>query len=218
MKVIAIWDIHGRDCRKEIIEQPFDKCIFMWDYFDSYDISIEDQIQNFNEILKFKRNNKYKVTLLIWNHDFHYTSFTEDRYSWFNSTLKLQISNLISNLIEDEILEIAYEYNNISFSHAWFSNTWYKWLDTQEDWDMKILEFNREDCSWNWNSILQWPIWIRPEALITDMLEVGWIKYKQVVGHTRQENIIPWELTCIDCLENRQYLIIEDWVMRVWTF
>ena len=75
-KIVVIGDIHGRDTWKEIIakEEPFDKVVFLGDYFDSYYISFKNQFINYNEIIKYKDDNKDKVITLFGNHELHYIS------------------------------------------------------------------------------------------------------------------------------------------------
>ena len=68
MKTIVIGDIHGRTIWKQIVRHnTFDKVVFEGDYFDSFDISVKDQLKNFNEIIKFKERFPDKVVLLIGN-------------------------------------------------------------------------------------------------------------------------------------------------------
>ena len=73
MRIVLIGDIHGRTNWKEIIfkEEKADKFIFFGDYFDPYDknLTVNDVINNFNEILQFKIENPNKVILLIGNHE-----------------------------------------------------------------------------------------------------------------------------------------------------
>ena len=57
-KVIGIGDTHGRVLWKDIVskEKDADKIIFIGDYFDThYDISVDQQIENFKEILDFQK-------------------------------------------------------------------------------------------------------------------------------------------------------------------
>lgn len=76
MKIIVIADIHGRSIWKEIIskENDFDSVIFLGDYFDTHGggYSANRQIENFKDIIAYKKANMDKVTLLIGNHDVHY--------------------------------------------------------------------------------------------------------------------------------------------------
>ena len=58
MKIIAIGDLHGKDCWKEFLNQDFDEAIFLGDYFDSYTLSREQQYLNFRD--KRKINGKKK--------------------------------------------------------------------------------------------------------------------------------------------------------------
>jgi predicted phosphodiesterase len=54
MKLIVISDVHGRAIWKEIVAQNeyVDKFILLGDYFDSFDIAANEQILNFQEIIK----------------------------------------------------------------------------------------------------------------------------------------------------------------------
>ena len=69
MKYILIGDIHGRTNWKQIVEKEkdADKFIFFGDYFDPYDwsLSLNEIVNNFNDILEFKNKNPNKVILLI---------------------------------------------------------------------------------------------------------------------------------------------------------
>ena len=83
MKTLVLGDQHGRSNWKLAVhlENP-DRVVFMGDYFDSFDISGVEQIQNFKEIIEYKETaftnagkdeqHKTKVVLLIGNHDHHY--------------------------------------------------------------------------------------------------------------------------------------------------
>jgi predicted phosphodiesterase len=85
MKITIIGDTHGRSKWKNIVEKEkdADKIIFIGDYFDAKDggYSANRQIENFKEIVEFKRNNPDKVILLIGNHDFHYLKGVNEEYS-----------------------------------------------------------------------------------------------------------------------------------------
>lgn len=55
MKTVVIGDIHGRSIWKLIvnIENP-DRIIFIGDYFDSFNIKGEEQLNNFLDIIEYK--------------------------------------------------------------------------------------------------------------------------------------------------------------------
>lgn len=81
---LLIPDIHGRDFWKDAISKidiNETKIIFLGDYLDPYlhefeDVSKEEvykkSINNFKEILEFKKSNPENVTLLVGNHDLTY--------------------------------------------------------------------------------------------------------------------------------------------------
>ena len=61
-KVIILPDIHGRTFWKYALEHidEFDKVIFLGDYLDPYPhegITFDESVENFKEILEFKKNN-----------------------------------------------------------------------------------------------------------------------------------------------------------------
>lgn len=77
MKIIIIGDIHGRTFWKEAVKDitENDKVIFLGDYLDPYPregILRKDAIENFKEILAFKREYPDNVILLWGNHDHGY--------------------------------------------------------------------------------------------------------------------------------------------------
>lgn len=108
--MIIIPDIHGRTFWKSAIEQKEkdEKIIFLGDYLDHYDyeknsenelITPEKAIENFKEILNYKKNNN-NIILLQGNHDYiHYNlnsfdcrkyyKYEEDINMLFKDNLKL---------------------------------------------------------------------------------------------------------------------------------
>lgn len=73
MKIIVNPDVHGRHFWEESAKliNEMDKIIFLGDYFDPYDfekISVEDAIENFQKIIKFKQRYDDKIILLFGNH------------------------------------------------------------------------------------------------------------------------------------------------------
>ena len=75
-KVLIIPDVHGRTFWKDAIKGREDwKIIFLGDYLDPYcyeGINYEMALDNFKDILDFKRAHPENVTLLIGNHDCTY--------------------------------------------------------------------------------------------------------------------------------------------------
>lgn len=75
---LIIPDVHGRMFWKEaVLKYPNMPVIFLGDYLDPYhnhieDISADEALRNFEEILAYKRANSKRVVLLLGNHDLHY--------------------------------------------------------------------------------------------------------------------------------------------------
>ena len=67
-KLIIIPDVHGRDFWKTIKQVKDTQIVFLGDYLDPYtgmeNITPEQSIDNFQEILDFADSNKDMVTLL----------------------------------------------------------------------------------------------------------------------------------------------------------
>jgi predicted NodU family carbamoyl transferase len=218
MKTVVVWDIHWISMWKEVLkkEQDFDRFVFIGDYFDSFNIAVWEQISNFEDILKFYKENKAKVILLLGNHDFQYLPDIKETYSWFNPATKISVSHTLKHLLDKWIIKTHYkdDENKILFSHAWISKWWldYNNIKKINKWNFSLesLLFNRYDHSHYWDYFLQSPIRIRPTALIDNM--VDW--YIQVVWHTRQKSINNmWDLWLIDALEHWCYITIEDWTI-----
>lgn len=223
MQIVAIGDIHGRDTWEEIVSRngQADQIVFVGDYFDSFKISIQDQMDNFRQILDYKRRHKDKVILLMGNHDFHYIHPGE-RYSGYNDTLTYVAGFEIDAAIRDGLLQICHQENGFLFTHAGVTKTWLRGIGVEPDVPKdlaKILNeefvdnpgafcFDQRDTSYCGNDKRQSPIWVRPECLVQDALD----GYVQIIGHTISESIVFWSenVIGIDALEHEQYLILYD--------
>lgn len=228
MKIIAIGDIHWRDCWKQIVEQEYDKVIFMWDYFDTFKkLSPAQQLTNFLEIVELKNNNWDKVIMLLGNHDYHYLPTTDAIYSGFQPIGKTIFWPEIWDWIHSLTIEAAWQRENFLFTHAWLSSTraeenmyWPEFKDGIHN-NLNVLLLNEPDRFWFYpwdisrtgNNKHQSPIRIRPEALNEDMF---W-EYTQIVWHTTVKDIdINDPIVQIDALESWQYLIIQDGNLSIW--
>ena len=246
MKLVAIGDIHGRDIWKQIIakEQDADEFVFVGDYFDSFTVKGVDQINNFLDIIEFKKQSKVPVILLIGNHDYHYYPGIEDSgTSGYQTLLAPSIKHVVGD--NKQHLQAAYQSGEFVFTHAGLSSEWLD--DIIEDWNVdnvvdKVNELFQyqpgliayrsfkmvNETEWYGaqgygNESFQSPIWIRPSALMTANKKTLRKKIIQVVGHTPQDNIdIEGKSTggryyFIDTLEYNQgqYLIVEDGVVSL---
>jgi UDP-2,3-diacylglucosamine pyrophosphatase LpxH len=225
MRIIALGDTHGRDTWKKIIaKENFDKIVFIGDYLDSRDgISGETQLQNFIDILQYKRENIDKVVLLFGNHDFHYLPTSREPYSQYQHMFRDQFQNVLVEAIDERLLQMCYSHGNFLFSHAGFTKTWCKTkmgnpnpsgdsfvegVNTLFLTDPNSFEFTPgESFSWTGDDITQTPIWVRPYSLVKDKID----RYLQIVGHTTVERIeVGHEIVPIDAIGSGEYLIIED--------
>jgi Icc-related predicted phosphoesterase len=192
-KVIVFGDIHGRDCWKKVIENfNADLYIFLGDYFTSRElISVEDQIKNYEEILKFKAENPDKVIMNIGNHDTEAMKYYwAECYPQFCSTYLREEDNKQFFLDNTQWCHVI---DNIVFSHAGISKVWFddvitKYPEVQTFEDLNKLDPSEifgfipagtYDCYGD--SYTQSLTWIRPEALKGCAVE----STIYVVGHTR---------------------------------
>lgn len=130
-KVLVLPDIHGRKFWKKPCQniQDFDKIVFLGDYLDPYgfeNISVTDAIENFKEIINFKKNNMEKVILLIGNHDCPYYSDIYFSFSSWHCRHSTMWHKDIHKLFEDnlDLFQLAYSYDNILFTHAGVESEW----------------------------------------------------------------------------------------------
>lgn len=220
MKLIAIGDIHGKDTWKKIAKQPFDKFIFIGDYFDSFYITGYDQIVNFKQIISFKNKNPDKVVLLIGNHDYHYLNGVSEQYSGFQGVYQHEIQALLEKNIH--LMQMAHKHDNLLFTHAGVTKTWLNnnsidiTLHNIDEGLNFIFKRGRlqfrftpgPNCSNYGDDITQSPIWVRPTSLLKDPIDT----LIQIVGHTSQEHLqITPNLILIDTLDtSKEYLVYEN--------
>ena len=245
MKLVAIGDIHGRDIWKQIVakEHDADEFVFVGDYFDSFTVKGPDQINNFLDIIEFKKQSKVPVILLIGNHDHHYYPGVDDSgTSGYQTLLAPSIKYVVNE--NKQYLQAAYQVGEFVFTHAGLSSEWLD--DSIVMWDVPNLAMYVNDLFYYQpnkiayrsykqigdqvygaqgygNEAFQGPIWIRPAALMNANKKTLRKKIIQVVGHTPQDNIdIEGKATggryyFIDTLEYNQgqYLIVKDGVVSL---
>ena len=245
MKLVAIGDIHGRDYWKQIIEQEQDADVFVFvgDYFDSFTIKGSDQINNFLDIVEFKKQSKVPVILLIGNHDYHYYPGIEDSgTSGYQTLMAPSIKHVVSD--NKQYLQAAYQVGEFVFTHAGLSSEWLD--DIVNGWSVDSLDATINDLfrfqpnklayrsykqvgstiygvGGYGSETFQGPLWIRPKALMAANKKTLRKQIIQVVGHTPQDNIdIKGKSTggryyFIDTLEygQNQYLVVKDGVVSL---
>ena len=206
MKTIILGDTHGRSNWKLAIaqDQP-DRVIFIGDYFDSFDFSGVEQIDNFKQIIQYKENNpQVEVVMLIGNHDHHY--FPEIGYTG-TSGYQSGIAPSITQVVDENRhhLQMAYGFGDFLCTHAGVSPVFMDQVFGENDWSIetvvvdlnelfkykpKAFEFNGFESSGD--NTTQTPIWIRPRSLMAANKKhpKGLKKdYIQVVGHTQMHKL-----------------------------
>ena len=225
MKITIIGDTHGRTKWNRIVmnENDSDLFVFIGDYFDSKDgHSGKEQIQNFKDIIQFKRDNFDKVILLIGNHDFHYLRGVNEEYSGYQWGNSKNINKVLQPVVDEGLLQICHQEDKYFFSHAVLTKTWCDNYNIDKNnlqesinnlfkTNIERFRFTMGDnLSFGGNDVTQPPIWVRPQSLVKDMVE-GIVC---VVGHSQVNNVTIMEddnLILIDCLGfTDSYLIIEN--------
>jgi len=227
MKIIALGDTHGRDTWKKITAgNDFDKIVFIGDYFDTHEAILpQRQMENFRDLVTYKRAYTDKVILLFGNHDYHYLRTADEQYSGFQYLHQTGIQELLHEAIDEELLQMCFVSGKILFVHAGITKTWCE----ANNIDVKNIEqsvndlFKYKPGSFRFtpgrnfspygDDICQSPVWVRPGSLLKDRVD----NYIQVVGHTPQDKlVITDDVILIDTLgTSGQYLQIVDGIISV---
>lgn len=218
MKVIFISDLHGRDFWKKAIERDSDLFICLGDYFDSFDISKDKQVENFKELLFYAKSNK-KIQLLLGNHDIHYilwhTQYFEFmRGSGYSEELLYKVISLYNE--NKDLFKVAWQHNDILATHAGICQKYY---DTYlKKFHERYTNFNIADflnLLWDQRSGLLMKVgqkrggkneqggifWADKSELLADPLQ----GFTQIVGHT--------PIPCIEDIKkgSKLYQFTYDW-------
>lgn len=225
LKHIIFGDIHGRNNWYPIVKKYIDDnnviFVFIGDYFDSFDLPVNQQITVFNHILSLKDEYPERFILLFGNHDYHYLSFVTEKYPGYSPILQMNIGYTLDSAFNKRVFDVVYQYDNVLFSHAGITKTFIKNYGIKNDKYLTIklnelLYYKPNAFCFNNNSINdfsgddinQSPLWVRPNSLSKDYIK----GYKQVVGHTVQKDgvkVIKNKIYIVDCLW-MQYLVYEN--------
>lgn len=132
MKILVIPDIHEnyKDALENIKnnKDQVDKVVVLGDYVDSFEDKLNgpNMINGFNELCLMKRKEPNKFNIILGNHDLSYISNTRDgeRVSGHQYKYAEQYRTMFENNLD--ILDICCKYDDIIFSHAGISRTWYR--------------------------------------------------------------------------------------------
>jgi hypothetical protein len=190
MKILAVPDVHGthhwEKAREKIGE--VDRVIFLGDYFDGWENSWPDQMDNFHRICEFREENQDKVDLCVGNHELHY--LIEASYSGKQRSRQHDIREAVRRVYR--YLRVIYEYDGWLFSHAGLSTEWMRDLNVTEI--REVNQMFRSHPDWlDWvgpngygDNPNEGPLWIRPRALLNNAVP----GHSQCVGHTENEATI----------------------------
>jgi hypothetical protein len=239
MKTVVLGDTHGRSLWKLIThtEKP-DRVVFIGDYFDSFEISGFDQIQNFKDIVHYKETSGIEVVMLVGNHDYHYMTGIDEQYSGYQNTLAPSISEVLEQ--NKHHLQMAYQFKDFLFTHAGVSGKFLNSVFGKGEWNVEnIVEDINELYKYKPRTFMfgaavsisksrwldpygdnteQSPIWIRPRSLMSANMDTLKNKVIQIVGHTQVSKITDdiaaekdnryWFIDCLGT--SGQYMVIED--------
>lgn len=133
MNILVIPDVHGRTFWKDAVEKhtnDCDKIVFLGDYLDSYPwefITRKMTIENFKEIIKYKKDNPDKVVLLLGNHDLAYYDRNFPYRVRYDSSNAYKIKQNFGR--NRSLFQLAYEVNldkHYLFTHAGVLRSWYE--------------------------------------------------------------------------------------------
>lgn len=208
MKIIICPDVHGRTFWKEAQKRvnEVDKVIFLGDYLDPYrheNITFEDAVDNFKNIIDFKAAHPDKVELLLGNHDMHYLILNFMDCSRLNEWRRVEMHDLFMTYIN--FFKLIYKERHYLFSHA---GLYSKWM-TRHNFSTSDLVDIKTFLKENWKSledvsIFRWGpydvgscVWADVQESIKNPL---YKNYFQIFGHTqlRDEPVITEEYACLD--------------------
>ena len=212
MKTISIGDIHGRDIWKNVDPSKYDKIIFVGDYVDSFTVSNITILNNLLDIIEFKKSFKDKVILLLGNHDIQYIlGYSHFGCSGYRPTMYYDLNETFTKNFE--LFQIAYQIDDILWSHAGVHEGWYKqrykkeisadslnelfYITPREDNPLFDVGYRRGG-----HYDVGGPLWCDKNELSGSPYR----KLNQIVGHTRVDRIIRInkhnkEIVFIDTLE-----------------
>lgn len=242
MKTLIIPDIHGRTFRKEpsenFLKNSEGKIIFLGDYLDPYKgegISQEDAINNFTDIIEFKKANGGNVILLVGNHDLHYMFSDFEHCSRYDFWRAPRIKKKFED--NKSLFQLAYciKENSkiIILSHAGIQKNWINDCFGDTNYfinDNNVVEYlnarfdERKVYDTNFSDLLNIMSPIRGGFLYkhgsivwadcTEYIRPDTEIYGdyQIFGHTRVE--IPALLKNWACLDCSRAFLLEDGVLK----
>ena len=223
-KLIVIGDVHGLTKWRKVIDKHPDafRYVFLGDYCDPYDASITDErvIDNFIDIINFKKLYPERVILLLGNHDMHYLASDTPKGSRYNLSLSMMLNDLFVG--NKAFFQLAYVCNRLLFTHAGVLKSWLEEFSDNTQFIAEQINERSDDqallqCGFlrGGLSLVGGPLWADLEEFTTDELLPGLV---QIVGHNRVSTIqvkgssiqsTGYVVFC-DSLHKDNYLVVEN--------
>lgn len=226
MNILVIPDVHGRTFWKDAVEKhanDCDKIVFLGDYLDSYPwefITRKMTIENFKEIIKYKKNNPEKVILLLGNHDLAYYDRNFPYRVRYDSSNAYKIKQNFGK--NRSLFQLAYEADldkHYLFTHAGVLRSWYERhkeligdltvdnlnrLKTFPGGIRALCDVSRERGGFGRIGSMVWSD-IEEKSEIEDFDGIY-----QVFGHSQQDSqpVITDTWACLDC--RRAFVLNEE--------
>lgn len=188
---IVIPDVHGTMFWKDFVAErmPGERVIFLGDYVmrRHHGPFAASEMDNFLEIVEYARNNP-ETYLLVGNHDYEYTEYTQYETFYYRPDLEEAIRNNI------DIFKMVYVEGNVIFSHGGVTHNFLVnnglkhpselndlWKRRPQAFDfLEYDPFSRTESQRNGDDSWQSPIWARTMALTANAVP----GFDQIVGHT----------------------------------
>lgn len=230
--MIIIPDIHGRTFWKDCIKGlENEEIIFLGDYLDPYpeeNITRRDAIENFREIINFKKAHMDNVILLLGNHDFIKYIFKDMYECRTDFTNMKEIEEIFKE--NNDLFTVGYykklKYKTYLFTHAAFLKRWVE--DCSEylgefETPEEIIDFLNNIFITDpdiFCKLVNWAGWVRGgwhqcgSIIWGDIRECSFKhpqfkRYYNIYGHTQlKKPIIEKYWACLDC--RRGFVLNED--------
>lgn len=234
-RVLVVGDTHGEDTPLNIARKNIDNVdhvVFVGDYCDSFTSQwLPKQKAVLSSIIDFYKEYSDKVHLLVGNHDFQYMGGIQKCSGCQFGAIPNIVTFFRKNI---QYFDILFKCDNWIFSHAGISQFWYnnKFGSDNNIIDNKTSPWESiDDINLAFhggmtncfeplgndiygNDIRESPLWIRPNALLNNMLS----GYNQVVGHTEltsNDRIFvdkrsgEHKLVVVDSVDRNVYAIVD---------
>lgn len=218
-KYLIIPDVHGRTFWQEAkrLINDVDRVIFLGDYLDPYSyegVSRGQAIEQFREIIRFKKDNPEKVILLLGNHDCAYCYDFGDasRYDYMNE-------DTIKGLFKDNIDLFKLWHlgtGGCLFSHAGITNDWLKYSLVCNIQEFINGEYEEDLISHLWEVSFMRGGWNKTGSLIWSDVREGDREstFYQIFGHTQLEQD-PYITDKYACLDVRRCFLLDTETRKI---